>query len=93
MGEPAWERMPELVERLAALAEDQRITSSQGKKICSELGLGDRVDTLIAELKGSGVIIPKLGSLAEVSRASTPLHELNPSIFVLRAESHGFGRK
>jgi len=48
--------------------------------------LGDRVDALIAELKGSGVMSPKLGSLAEVSRAGTPIYELNPSLFTEKGE-------
>ena len=86
MGEPAWERMPKLVEQLEEQAENHRITSSQIKKICSDLGLGDRVDMLIAELKGSGVMSPKLGSLAEVSRAGTPVDELNPSLFMKKGE-------
>ena len=86
MGEPAWERMPKLVEQLEEQAENHRITSSQIKKICSDLGLGDRVDMLIAELKGSGVMSPKLGSLAEVSRAGTPIYELNPSLFMKKGE-------
>jgi len=86
MGEPAWERMPKLVERLEEQAKDYRVTASQIKKICSDLGLGDRVDMLIAELKGSGVMSPKLGSLAEVSRAGTPIYELNPSLFMKKGE-------
>lgn len=81
MGESAWERIPKLVERLEEQARNYRITASQIKKICSELGLGDRVDTLIAELKGSGVMSPKLGTLAEVARAGSPLYELNPSLY------------
>jgi len=80
MGEPAWERMPKLVERLEEQAGDYRITASQIKKICSELGLGDRVDALIAGLKASGVMSPKLSSIAEVSREGTPIYELNPSL-------------
>ena len=84
MGEPAWERMPKLVEWLEEDAEDYRIAATQIKKTCNEFGLGDRVDMLIAELKGSGVMSPKLGSLAEVARAGSPLYELNPSLFTKR---------
>ncbi|MBW2057239.1 MAG: hypothetical protein JRJ26_07055 [Deltaproteobacteria bacterium] len=86
MGEPAWERMPRLVEGLWDQARDYRITVFQIEKICCELGLGDRVDTLIAELKGSGVMSPKLGSLAEVSRTGMPIYEVNPSLFVKEGE-------
>ena len=84
MGEPNWEQIPKLVEGLGEQGKDYRITASQIKTVCNELDLGDRVDALIAELKGSGVISPKLGSLAEVSRAGTPIYELNPSVFVNR---------
>jgi hypothetical protein len=82
MGETNWEQIPELVKELGQQAKDYKITAIQVKEICSKLALGNRVDTLIAELKGSGVMSPKLGSLAEVSRAETPIYELNPSLFL-----------
>ena len=85
MGEPAWQRMPKLIERLEEQAENHRIAATKIKKIFSELGLGDRVDALIAELKAAGVMSPKLGSLAEVARAGSPLYELNPSLFIRKA--------
>ena len=86
MSEPAWEKIPKLVERLEEQARDYRVTAVQIKEICGELGLGDRVDMLIAELKGSGVMSPKLGSLAEVSRTGSPIYELNPSLFIKKGE-------
>ena len=84
MGEPNWEQIPKLVERLKKQAKDYRITASQIKTVCNELGLGDSVDALIAELKGSGVMSPKLSALAEVSRAGVPIYELNPSLFIMK---------
>jgi len=86
MGEPAWERMPKLVQELGKQSKDYRVTAVQIKEICSELDIGDRVDVLIAELKASGVMSPKLGSIAEVSRAGSPLYELNPSLFIKKGE-------
>jgi len=86
MGEPDWGQMPKMVERLGEQAKDYRITAAQIKMVCNELGLGDRVDALIAELKGSGVMSPKLGALAEVSRAGMPVYELNPSLFIKKRE-------
>jgi hypothetical protein len=82
MGETNWEQIPELVKELGQQAKNYKITATQVKEICSKLALGDRADSLIAELKGSGVMSPKLGSLAEVSRAETPIYELNPSLFL-----------
>jgi len=86
MGEPDWGQMPKMVERLGEQAKDYRITAAQIKMVCNELGLGDRVDALIAELKGSGVMSPKLDALAEVSRAGMPIYELNPSLFIKKRE-------
>jgi len=89
MGEPAWERMSKLIGRLEEQGEHFRIAAVQIKKTCRELGLGNRVDTLIAELKASGVMSPKLGSLAEVVREGSPLYELNPSLFMKRDGNKG----
>jgi len=86
MGELDWERIPKLVEWLGEQAKDYRITAAQIKMVCNELSLGDRVDALIAELKGSGVMSPKLGTLAEVTRAGMPIYELNPSLFIKKRE-------
>jgi hypothetical protein len=82
MGEPNWEQIPELVRELGQQAKNYRVTAVQIKEVCTRLALGNRVDALIAELKGSGVMNPKLGSLAEVSRAQTPIYELNPALFL-----------
>ena len=80
MGDPHWNIIPRLVERLWKQSKNYRITAIQIKEICVGLGLGDRVDALIVELKGSGVISPKLRSPAEVSRAGAVIFELNPSL-------------
>jgi hypothetical protein len=84
MGDPGWSIIPRLVEGLRKQSEDNRITAIQIKEVCRELGLEDRVGALIAELKGSGVTSPKLGSPAEVHRARSVIFELNPSLFVPR---------
>ena len=81
MGEPEWEKMPELVQKLGKESKDCKINAIQIKKICRELVLEDRVDPLIAELKGSGVMSPKVSSLTEVIRESSPIYELNLSVF------------
>jgi hypothetical protein len=86
MGDPHWNIIPRLVERLGDQSENYRITAIQIKKICSGLDLGDRVDALIVELKGSGVISPQLRSPAEVSRAGAVIFELNPSLLTYRED-------
>ena len=82
MGESEWEKVPKLVGRLGEESKDYKINAVQIKKICAEVGLGNRVNSLIAELKGSGVMSPKLASLAEAIREGSPIYELNPSLFV-----------
>ncbi len=84
MGDPHWNMIPRVVERLWEQSKNSRLTAIQIKELCGELGLGDRVDALIVELKGSGVISPKLRSPAEVSRAGAVIFELNPSLFTHR---------
>ncbi len=81
MGEPRWDTMPALVSKLGKEASYNRLNAIQIKKVCNQLGLGDRVDSLIAELKGAGVMSPKLSSIAEVHKAGSPIYELNPSLF------------
>ena len=84
--EPAWQQMPKLVAELGKQARDCRVSAAQIREICIGVGLGDKVDLLIAELKSTGVMSPKLGSLAEVSKAGSPLYELNPSLFTRTGE-------
>jgi hypothetical protein len=84
IGEPAWQQMPDLAAELWREARNGQVSAVQIKETCIRAGLGDRVDVLIAELKGTGVMSPKLGPLAEVSRATSPIYELNPSLFVKR---------
>ena len=82
MGDPDWERVPSLVGRLGEKAENCKISAAQIGKTCAEFGLEQRVDMLIAELKASGVMSPKLGSFSETNREGSPLYELNPSLYI-----------
>jgi len=84
--EQAWQHMPELIDELWKKARNYRISAEQIREICVRFGLGERVDALIAELKATGVMSPKLGSLAEISRAGSPLYELNPLLFIEKRE-------
>ncbi|MFO8100919.1 MAG: hypothetical protein R6U37_01940 [Dehalococcoidia bacterium] len=80
-GEPEWEMIPQLVRRMQEISSDNIITAAQVAQACRRMGLGERVDTMIAILKGAGVMSPRLGSLQEVVRAGVPLYELNPCLF------------
>jgi len=79
-GEPAWEKITELVRSIVEKAIDYKITGNQIKEICFQFGLNERADVLIAELKAAGIISPKLGSIPDVAGARSPIYELNPSI-------------
>jgi hypothetical protein len=82
IGEPEIDKLLTLVARIGSEAKGRRINGVQIKRLCTELGLGDRVDPLISELKACGIISPKLSSLTDSSRVGTPIYELNPSLFV-----------
>ena len=82
MGEPSWSLMPILVQRLCETATGQHVNGFEIGKVCNEMGLGDRVGALILELKGAGIISPKLDSFAEVRRAGAPIYEINRSVLL-----------
>jgi hypothetical protein len=82
IGEPEIDKIQTLVARIGSEAKGRRISGIQIKRLCTELGLGGRVDPLISELKACGIISPKLSSLTDASRVGTPIYELNPSLFV-----------
>ena len=93
MEEPRWDQMSKVIERVSEEAKDYRVNALQIKQVCAEMGMGDRIDTLIAELKGSGVMSPRLSSLAEVAKAGAPIYELNPSLFVREGNMEGEERE
>jgi len=69
------------VRKMRGKSADNRVNALEIQAVCSEAGLGDRVDTLIAVFKGSGIMSPKLAPLAEVTRTGSPIYELNPCVF------------
>jgi hypothetical protein len=82
LGDPDWNQIPGLVKSIAEEAVNHTITGNQIKSICLQLGLGNRVDGLIAELKAAGIISPRLSSIPEVIREGSPIYELNPSVAI-----------
>ncbi len=81
MEESAFKIIPEMVRKMGEKAADHKINAFQIKAACRDVGLEERIDTLIAILKGSGIMSPNLASLAQVTRAGSPLYELNPCVF------------
>ena len=82
LGDPNRKQIPELVRSMAGEAGSHKITGNQIKMICLRLGLSNRVDSLIAELKAAGIISPRLRSLQEVAREGSPIYELNPAVAI-----------
>lgn len=80
--EPSWQQMPELVAEFGKQAQYYTISAAEIAQISTRFSLADKIDVLIAELKATGIMSPKLGSIVEVSRAGSPLYELNPSLFI-----------
>lgn len=80
LGNPDYKQIPGLVRDVYQEAVNHRITANRIKMICLRLGLGSRVDSLIAGLKAAGVISPRLRSVSEVNREGSPIYELNPSV-------------
>jgi hypothetical protein len=80
LGDPDCKQIPGLVRSIAEEAVNHKITGNQIKRICLQLGVGNRVDGLIAELKAAGIISPRLSSVPEVIREGSPIYELNPSV-------------
>ena len=82
MGEPGWNLMPVLVQRLCTMAKDEHINGFEIERLCTEMGLGDKAGALILELKGAGIMSPKLDSFPEVQRAGAPIYEINRSVLL-----------
>ena len=66
------------------------MTAREIREVALQTGFGeDEVGRLIAELKATGVMSPRLGSLPEALKDRAPVYELNPLLFeeVSRAKS------
>jgi len=81
MNEPAWQMMPELVVKMMAKAVNGKVDALAIREACREVNMEERLDTMIAILKGSGIISPKLASKVQISRIGSPLYEVNPCVF------------
>lgn len=82
MGDPHWRKMPALVEQLCRGSTDLKVTGTDISRISIEMDVGHRLDAIIGALKGSGVMSPRLASLAQMARADSPIYELNPCLVV-----------
>ncbi len=87
IGEPAWKEMANIVAKMYQLANFHRINGAQIAKIANELGLIERADPIITELKGVGIMHPRPNLVNEMIKVRAPIYELNPSLFSSRPVS------
>jgi hypothetical protein len=88
IGDPNYKTMPILVKKLYQYSKNYHISGTQIKRLCEELLLDDKVNSLISELKGSGVMSPKLtSSLFQSVKQKSPIYKLNPSLFKNETEN------
>jgi len=81
MGEPEWKKIPDLVLEIKQGCIHNTISGARIGIACARNGLKNKTGTMIAVLKGSGIISPKLMAFAEVARSSSPVYEFNPSVY------------
>lgn len=81
MGEPEALKMPDLVLEMRKGCVHYTLTGARIGAACVKTGLKDKTGAMIAVLKGSGIISPKLMAFSGKSRASSPLYEFNPCVY------------
>jgi len=81
MGEKDWEKIPDLALELKLSCVHYTINGTRIGAACVHNGLKGKTGAMIAVLKGSGIISPKLMALGHTARAASPLYEFNPSVF------------
>jgi len=81
MGEPEWEKMPGLILSIKKNALHNTISGTRIVALCAQNELKNMAGTMIAVLKGAGIISPKLAAIGQVSKLKSPLYEYNPSVY------------
>jgi len=71
-----------LVQRMLELTRNGHIDGTRIRNACKEVGLKDKVDTVISNFKAAGIISPALGYLPQMKKQQGPIYELNPSLIV-----------
>ncbi|MCK5835712.1 MAG: hypothetical protein KAH09_00475 [Desulfobacula sp.] len=79
MGEPDWEKIPDLVLEIKNACVYHTVTGARIGAACVHNGLAGKTGAMIAILKGSGIISPKLMALS--GTATSPLYEFNPCVY------------
>lgn len=88
MGEPCWDRMPELIRRLGRQAENLVVSAAGIHAACCNAGFYGRTGAMILTLKGGGIISPKLAAMPVVAKSRSPAYELNPGLYPPYRQDH-----
>ncbi|MEJ2249305.1 MAG: hypothetical protein P8Y70_10470 [Candidatus Lokiarchaeota archaeon] len=76
-----YKKMPQLVYKLYKKSENYQIDGNKIKRACKDLGLEKRAGAIVSELKGTGIMSPRLGvGLFASLKNKSPIYELNPSL-------------
>ncbi|TXT61908.1 MAG: hypothetical protein BAJALOKI1v1_1080010 [Promethearchaeota archaeon] len=87
IGDPHYKLMPKLTSKLYNHSIHYLIDGLKIKMFSEEMHLVDKVNSIISELKGSGIMSPKLiSSFFQSIKQNTPIYGLNPSLYQLRFE-------
>jgi hypothetical protein len=81
MGEPEWEKMPGLILSIKHNVMHNTINGARIGALCIQNGLKDKAGTMIAVMKGAGIISPKLAAISQISKSRSPLYEYNPCVY------------
>ncbi len=81
MGEPEWEKLPALIIPIKKNTMHNKIDGARIGALCIKNGLKGKTGTMIAVLKGAGIISPKLAAISQVAESRSPLYEFNPSVY------------
>jgi hypothetical protein len=73
-------QLPDLLKKMKGLSHFNIINAFQIRQVCVKVKVNQSVDTLIALLKAGGVISPKLRALSDVTKAGSPVYEINPCL-------------
>ncbi len=83
MGEPDWQRIPEIARRLSSMAIHGIVNGNQIRVACHIAGLEKKTGALIAVMKGAGIISPRLANKPCLNKQnSSPTYEIHPCISV-----------
>ena len=79
IGDPNYHKMSRLVRKIYYSSNHQLIEGTKLRNICEKMGIENRIDSIISELKGTGIMSPTIScSLFNSLKSRSPKYELNP---------------